>query len=105
MSTSEHPYRGYWYLWGVLLAVTLLMIGIEAANLPATFAVVLLLIGSGIKATLIIFHYMHLKFEHMSLILTILVGLFVTAILMFVLPAYDGGHILDSFQSLKEYSG
>ena len=48
---------------------------------------------------------MHLKFEHMSLILTVLVGLFVTAILMFVLPAYDGGHILDSSQSLKEYSG
>ena len=48
---------------------------------------------------------MHLKFEHMGLIMTVLVGLFVTAILMFVLPAYDGGHILESFQSLREYSG
>ena len=89
----------------VLLAVTLLMIAIEGANLPAALAVVVLLFGSAIKATLIIFYYMHLKFEHMGLIMTVLVGLFVTAILMFVLPAYDGGHILESFQSLREYSG
>ncbi len=93
---TAHPYRGYWILWAVLLTVTLLMIAIEGAALPAALAVVLLLFGSAIKATLIIFYYMHLKFEHMSLILTILVGLFVTSILMFVLPAYDGTHILAS---------
>jgi len=105
VSTDAHPYRFYWLLWVVLLAVTLLMIAIEGANLPAALAVVVLLFGSAIKATLIIFYYMHLKFEHMGLIMTVLVGLFVTAILMFVLPAYDGGHILDSFQILREYSG
>ena len=105
MSTDAHPYRFYWLLWIVLLAVTLLMIAIEGAGLPAALAVVVLLFGSAIKATLIIFYYMHLKFEHLGLILTVLVGLFVTAILMFVLPAYDGGHILESFQSLREYSG
>ena len=105
MSTDAHPYRFYWLLWVVLLAVTLLMIAIEGANLPAALAVVVLLFGSAIKATLIIFYYMHLKFEHMGLIMTVLVGLFVTAILMFVLPAYDGGPILDSFQNLREYSG
>ena len=66
------------------------MISIEGAGLPAALAVVMLLFGSAIKATLIIFYYMHLKFEHLGLILTVLVGLFVTAILMFVLPAYDG---------------
>ena len=97
MSTDNaHPYRGYWVLWGVLLAVTLLMIAIEGANLPVALAAVILLFGSAIKATLIIFYYMHLKFEHLSLILTVLVGLFVTSILMFVLPAYDGTHILAS---------
>jgi len=93
-SSSEHPYRFYWILWGILLAVTLLMIAIEGASLPSSLAVALLLFGSAIKATLIIFYYMHLKFEHMQLILTVLVGLFVTSILMFVLPAYDGFHIL-----------
>lgn len=97
MSTeAAHPYRGYWILWAVLLTVTLLMIGIEGASLPTALAVVLLLLGSAVKATLIIFYYMHLKFEHMQLILTVLVGLFVTAILMFVLPAYDGTHIFAS---------
>ena len=97
MSTdTAHPYRGYWILWAVLLTVTLLMIAIEGAGLPAALAVVMLLFGSAIKATLIIFYYMHLKFEHLGLILTVLVGLFVTAILMFVLPAYDGTQILAS---------
>ena len=105
MSSDAHPYRFYWLLWVVLLAVTLLMIAVEGASLPAALAVLVLLFGSAIKATLIIFYYMHLKFEHLGLILTVLVGLFVTAILMFVLPAYDGGHILESWQSLKEYSG
>lgn len=105
MSSDAHPYRFYWLLWVVLLAVTLLMIAVEGASLPAALAVLILLFGSAIKATLIIFYYMHLKFEHLGLILTVLVGLFVTAILMFVLPAYDGGHILESWQSLKEYSG
>ncbi len=93
-ASSEHPFRGYWILWAVLLAVTLLMIAIEGASLPGGLAVLLLLFGSAIKATLIIFYYMHLKFEHMQLILTVLVGLFLTSILMFVLPAYDGFHIL-----------
>ncbi len=96
MSSSAHPYRGYWILWGVLLAVTLLMIAIEGASLPTALALSLVLFGSAIKATLIIFYYMHLKFEHMQLILTVLVGLFLTSILMFVLPAYDGLHILAS---------
>lgn len=102
---SAHPYRGYWIIWMILLAVTLLMIVIEGAGLPAALAVVVLLFGSAIKATLIIFYYMHLKFEHLGLILTVLVGLFVTAILMFVLPAYDGGHILEWSRSLNDYSG
>jgi caa(3)-type oxidase subunit IV len=93
---AAHPYRGYWILWAVLLTVTLLMIAIEGAGLPAALAVVMLLFGSTIKATLIIFYYMHLKFEHLGLILTVLVGLFVTAILMFVVPAYDGSQILAS---------
>ncbi len=96
MSSDAHPYRFYWILWVVLLSVTLLMIAIEGASLPAALAVVLLLFGSAIKATLIIFYYMHLKFEHMALILTVLTGLFVTSILMFVLPAYDGFHMLAS---------
>ncbi len=100
---SAHPYRGYWIIWVILLSVTLLMIAVEGANLPAALAVIVLLFGSAIKATLIIFHYMHLKFEHKSLMLTVLVGLFVTSILMFVLPAYDGGHILDSATGLGSF--
>ena len=63
MSTDAHPYRGYWILWLILLAVTVIMILIEGANLPLGLLAAILLVGSAIKATLIIFYYMHLKFE------------------------------------------
>lgn len=89
-------YRGYWMIWVVLLVVTVTMIFIGESTLGNVPQAILLLIGSTIKATLIIFFYMHLRFERMGLILTVLVGIFVTSILMFVIPAYDGGHILEN---------
>ena len=47
--------------------------------------------GSAVKASLIIFYFMHLKFEKSGLVLTVIIGIFVTSILMFIVPAYDGG--------------
>lgn len=92
---KTHGYKIYWVLWAILLTLTLTMITIEGANLPASLAAVLLLMGSAIKATLIIFYYMHLRFEKFGLILIVMVGIFVTSLLMFVLPAYDGTQILE----------
>jgi cytochrome c oxidase subunit IV len=71
------------------------MIFIGESSLPTAPQALLLLLGSAIKASLIIFFYMHLRFERMSLMLVVLVGIFVTSVLMFVVPAYDGGNILD----------
>lgn len=92
---QSHGYKGYWAIWVVLLVVTLSMIFIGEANMATAPQVLMLLIGSTIKATLIIFFYMHMRFENMGLILTVLVGIFLTSILMFAIPAYDGGHILE----------
>jgi len=91
---GSHGYRGYWLIWIVLLVVTTTMIFIGGSSIPEAGQAVMLLIGSSIKATLIIFFYMHLRFERFSLMLIVLVGIFVTGILMFVVPAYDGGNIL-----------
>jgi hypothetical protein len=55
---------------------------------------ILLLLGSSVKASLIIFFYMHLRFENRNLILIVLIGIFLTSILMFLIPAYDGTQIL-----------
>jgi caa(3)-type oxidase subunit IV len=92
---QSHGYKWYWLIWIVLLAVTVTMIFIGESEMATTGQALLLLIGSAIKATLIIFYYMHMRFENMGLVLTVLVGIFLTSILMFVIPAYDGGYILE----------
>ena len=96
MSEHSSSYKSYWILWIVLLAVTVTMIFIGESAMPHLPQALLLLVGSAIKATLIIFFYMHLRFENVGLILTVLVGIFVTSILMFVIPAYDGTQILEN---------
>ena len=100
MSESEHSashgYKGYWMIWVVLLVATVTMIFIGESKMSTAPQVVLLLLGSSIKATLIIFFYMHLRFERMGLIMTVLIGIFVTSLLMFTIPAYDAGHFLEN---------
>lgn len=91
---GSHGYKGYWLIWIILLVVTVTMIVIGESSIPQAGQAVMLLIGSSIKATLIIFFYMHLRFERFGLVLIVLVGIFVTGILMFVIPAYDGTNIL-----------
>jgi cytochrome c oxidase subunit IV len=89
-AVSGHGYRGYWIIWAVLLTATVSMVFIGESQMHEASKALLLLVGSSIKATLIIFFYMHLRFERLNLILVVLVGIFVTGILMFAIPAYDG---------------
>jgi len=91
---GKKVYLQYAKILGVLAFLTVTMIFIGESGISQAPKVILLLIGSSIKATLIIFYFMHLKFERMGLILTVLVGIFVTSILMFVVPAYDGSQVL-----------
>jgi cytochrome c oxidase subunit IV len=62
--------------------------------MPKAPHTLLLLLGSSVKASLIIFFYMHLKLENRNLILVVLIGIFVTSVLMFLVPAFDGTNIL-----------
>lgn len=94
-SAGSHGYKGYWILWAILLMLTVTMIVIGESDLPKVPHTLLLLIGSSVKASLIIFFYMHLRFENRNLILVVLIGIFVTGVLMFVVPAFDGTQILE----------
>jgi cytochrome c oxidase subunit 4 len=94
-TAGSHGYKGYWVLWIVLLVLTVTMIFIGESQMPKVPQVLLLLLGSSLKASLIIFFYMHLRFENRNLVLVVLVGIFLTSILMFVVPAYDGTNILE----------
>ena len=94
-SVGSHGYKGYWLLWIVLLGLTVTMIVIGDSQLSKAPQAILLLLGASLKASLIIFFYMHLRFENRNLILLVLLGIFLTGILMFVVPAFDGTQILE----------
>jgi caa(3)-type oxidase subunit IV len=84
------PYRTYWILWVILLALTAIMIVTEGAGLPraATIAVV---VGAMVtKVTLIGGWYMHLRYERAALIAAVVGGTFATAAILFFLIAPDG---------------
>ena len=87
-ATISHA-RVYWITWGVLLAVTLVMLLADGARLPRTGLLVVMLGAMAVKATLIAGTFMHLRQERAGLVLTVLVGLFVLGIVLFALIAPD----------------
>ena len=93
MSSESHGYGIYWVVWGVLLVLTFVMIFVGEANLNAVTKAALLLVGAAAKASLIIFYFMHMRWEKPTLAMTVLVGMFLTGALMFALPAYDGSNV------------
>ena len=80
--------RLYLWVWGWLLALT----GVEAylayIQLPVNLMIVLLLGLSVIKAALIVAYFMHLRFERLSLFLTLVPALVfcICMILIFFFP-------------------
>ncbi len=91
---QEAGYRIYWSTWVLLLVLTLVMLGTGFVSLPKVFMAVLLIVAMLVKASLIGGHFMHLRFEKLSLVLTVVVGLLATATILFLLIAFDGIRIL-----------
>ncbi len=89
-------YRTYWSIWGMLLALTLIMIVLEAAGFPRVFTILVLVGAMMTKATLIAGWFMHLRFERVALVLAVVVGTLATAALLFFLLIPDGLSILQS---------
>lgn len=75
-------YAKYWKAWGILLALTLVMVAISNP--------VVLLTGIAVKAAIILFVFMHLRSEHAGLILCVLLGAFATSFVLFGLIVPDG---------------
>lgn len=91
---QEAGFRIYWFTWAVLLFLTLLMLVVSSVPIPRLLLAVFLVLAMFGKASLIGAHFMHLRFEKLSLILTVVVGIFATAAFLFVLIAFDGIRIL-----------
>ena len=62
----------YLIVWFGLIGLTAIEVFLGYKQLPLHIMIILLMVLSLIKAALIIFYFMHLKFEKTALILTIL---------------------------------
>jgi len=71
-------------IWGWLVLLTLVEIFLAYKPMPIHIMLIVLLGLSIIKAALIVAYFMHLKFERLSLILTIVPMLVVCIMLLFV---------------------
>jgi cytochrome c oxidase subunit IV len=80
-------------IWVVLVVLTLIEIVLAYVTMPITLMLIVLLGLSIIKAALIMAYFMHLKFERLSLILTLVPMLVVCILLLFVF-------FPDSFRSM-----
>ncbi|MFQ5927418.1 MAG: cytochrome C oxidase subunit IV family protein, partial [Terriglobia bacterium] len=74
--------------------LTLMMVGTGYVSLPKVLIVLLLVLAMLVKASLIGAHFMHLRFEKLSLVLTVAVGILATATILFLLISFDGIRIL-----------
>lgn len=87
--------RGYWITWSVLLVFTIVMLWADSASLPRTAFVVFMVAAMLTKASIIGANFMHLKSERLPLIVTVVVGLLVTATILYVLIVPDAARIHD----------
>ncbi len=71
-------------IWVWLLALTLIESGLAYRPMPLHYMLTILMGLSIIKAALIVAYFMHLKFERLSLILTIVPMLVICICLLFV---------------------
>jgi cytochrome c oxidase subunit IV len=72
-------------IWGALLALTAFEVFLAYIQIPVSLMLIILMGASIIKAALIVAYFMHLKFERLSLILTIVPTIVVLLCLFAVL--------------------
>ncbi len=71
-------------VWGWLLLLTGLEVFLGYIHLPVAYMLVILMGASIIKAALIVAYFMHLRFERLNLILTIVPALVICICLLLV---------------------
>lgn len=91
----QASHKVYWLTWLVLLVLTVIMVFVSRAPMPRLFLLALLVLAMLAKASLIGGYFMHLRFEKRSLILVVVLGILVTACVLFFGIAPDGLRILE----------
>jgi cytochrome c oxidase subunit IV len=85
--TEEHfagSNRLFFSVWGWLLLLTAFEVFLGYIHLPVIYMLVILMGASIVKAALIVAYFMHLRFERLNLVLTIVPALVVCICLLLV---------------------
>ena len=93
MSQKSTGTKVYWATWSVLLAFTLVMVWLDGVSIPRLVFVVAMLAAMLVKASLIASNFMHLRFERVSLVVMVVIGLLVTGAVLWVLIVPDAVRI------------
>lgn len=86
---SEHVHfegatRLFLYVLGALLVLTIVEVFLAYIHLPLTLMLIILMGLSILKAAMIVAYFMHLKFERMSLVLTLIPTVVICICLLFI---------------------
>lgn len=92
----EGGYKGYVITWVWLLVITMLEIAVVLVGLPKALLASLLLLMSLMKAALIIAYFMHLRYERVAFIYTVVAPMIVLAVVLFAFVAPDALHVFSS---------
>jgi cytochrome c oxidase subunit 4 len=80
----------YLRVWAVLLGLTVVMVAVDRSDLRLAILASVLVAAMLAKATLIASYFMHLRSEGKLLVWSVIVGLFVVGVILFVLLIPDG---------------
>jgi len=80
----EGATRLFLYVLGALLVLTIVEVFLAYIHLPLTLMLIILMGLSILKAAMIVAYFMHLKFERMSLVLTLVPTLVICICLLFI---------------------
>lgn len=89
-------YRVYGVVWFWLLVITLLELGAVLVHLPRGLLIGALIIMALMKAALIVAYFMHLRYERLSLVYSVVVPMFFLAIVLFAFTGPDAANVFRS---------
>jgi len=85
--------RIYWITWAILLVFTVMMLWADTASIPRLAFVMFMIAAMLTKASIIGANFMHLRFERVGIVATVVVGLLVTGAILYALIVPDAVRI------------
>jgi cytochrome c oxidase subunit 4 len=85
MNAAQVHHPNYYAVWYWLLGLAIGSVLISRSPLPHRFVIVLIFAAAAVKAGLVVWYFMHLKFERLLIYMLIVTPLIAFAILLLVL--------------------